>query len=1281
MDGITRRNFLGIAATGVSGAWLGDASPRASSPAAGTEGGFESLYQGFLNPGRQYSIRPFWFWNGEMEPEEISRQIRLMVEHGVYGAYVHNRDGLETPYLSEAWWQAVGAGLKTAREVGFSFCLVDEFEWPSGEVRDYWMKGVNKSRVVAANPEFRIRALHPAETIVKGPRRVAISLPPGTHLVVAGKRRGPDRLDGESLRTLAVPAQANALSWDAPEGDWLVITYQLRPSQTPDGGTVDLMNPQAVRKFIEIYYEELHRRYGEYFGNALPATFADHEGSYGGTIAWTPRLFESFRSKSGYALEPMLPALVYDIGPKTEKVRCDYVDTVSDLYSASFFQQVSGWCSAHGLQHSAHVWEESLFFGPWVQGDFYRILRAMGQPGCDTLREWGRQSVWLKEVASVADFEGRHVVCENQGVQGSDSYLSPGRMRRVSNCLGAWNIAEFIPHAFDYDLERINYPPDWFFSQPFLPHFRAYADQMRRISFMNRESEHVAGLLLYYPQVSVWGQAAPAFRTDGPINITDPAAWSRDAAETESAYAELKLRLTQENLDFKAADDAYLAGSRIDGKTLAISTSRFGTLVLPPMSTIRRGTAERVREFYGAGGCVLAIGRLPFISVESGRDDPQLQSLWEATFDAAPAPGPFTLRSNTNGGRAYLVGGSVDDVVALLGRISDRDFEITGGPKGHLYFLHKKKEGADLYWIVNDTAAARTNLLLLGATGRPERWDAATGERSPLFYQTRSSGTLVRLALGPWDAAYIVFDPTGAVQPIALETTNLEEFHIEQSNPAEVTVRGRGLTGKEPAFLELREGQRRYHGEYRPEPAEPLAITGEWKVTVESPRIAVPYAQVMDDPLDQGLRARWFQPEATAPEWERIWLSPMNCSLRHWNVLGPFPNPGDGGLDRVYPPEQDIDYGATYEGEGQRQIAWTVADSARQTVQGESGWDWPFVHVAGGPYAPASNTVDYAKALKAGWPPGGVFFAQLNLYVPEAREAMVILATGSPCAVRLNGVQVYSRWLRPLYFELADGFAFRIPVGLWAGWNSLLLKFLHNRESGRAGQFTCRMEQRKGGAVPGLVSAVRQLAGDPIEGAHGPRWLRIPVPPVAGALRLPAFRNSWAIWIDGRATKPAQEIPLPKGAHTISVRVSSGEILDRPFEFLTTPASLPLGTWTVPGLEHFSGRMTYEKTVEVPTSLLTERVLLDCGQIGVAAEAWVNGEMAGSRPWEPFQFEVTRFLRAGPNLLKLRVANTAANARAVGTSVDILKNIDVNGWLGPAHLVSYFERAIACRLE
>jgi hypothetical protein len=93
---------------------------------------------------------------------------------------------------------------------------------------------------------------------------------------------------------------------------------------------------------------------------------------------------------------------------------------------------------------------------------------------------------------------------------------------------------------------------------------------------------------------------------------------------------------------------------------------------------------------------------------------------------------------------------------------------------------------------------------------------------------------------------------------------------------------------------------------------------------------------------------------------------------------------------------------------------------------------------------------------------------------------------------------------------------------------------------------------------------------------------------------------------------------------------------------------------------------------------VAERIWLDCGQVGVLAEAWVNGAYLGARPWQPYVFDVSGHLHAGRNQLRVRVANTEANARAVGTSLYILKNIDLNGWLGPARLVPYLEREIRC---
>ena len=47
-------------------------------------------------------------------------------------------------------------------------------------------------------------------------------------------------------------------------------------------------------------------------------------------------------------------------------------------------------------------------------------------------------------------------------------------------------------------------------------------------------------------------------------------------------------------------------------------------------------------------------------------------------------------------------------------------------------------------------------------------------------------------------------------------------------------------------------------------------------------------------------------------------------------MLGPFPNPGDGGLARAYPPEKEIDYDAGYKAKAAARFAWTVTDSAER---------------------------------------------------------------------------------------------------------------------------------------------------------------------------------------------------------------------------------------------------------------------------------------------------------------------------------------------------------------
>ncbi len=802
---------------------------------------------------------------------------------------------------------------------------------------------------------------------------------------------------------------------------------------------------------------------------------------------------------------------------------------------------------------------------------------------------------------------------------------------------------------------------------------------------MNCDSHHVADLLLYYPQVSIWGQAAQAFRTDDPPTIMANSTWSEDAVLTNTSYAQLKLLLSESRLDYKIADDSYLSESRVQDGVLSISDSRFRTLVLPPMSTMRRNSANRVLEFYESGGTVIALQRLPTTSVEGGRNDPALATLWNSMFDVEPTLARWSVRSNMKNGKAYFVPSSVEDVISLLAEYSAHDVDIVQGPTSNLSVLHKKKDGIDFYWVVNDSAEARTNVLLFRTAGRPERWDVLSGKREPIFYQTLDAGTLVRFCLGPWDASYIVFDPDGPPQPLQLVSTNLDELFVVRASETQVTARGRRVIDKVPAVAEFRKGSKTYRGAYRPADVSQIVLDGDWKVSVDGQRILLPYADTREDPMDEGLRERWFDGGESDARWHRLWLAPMGWALRKWNVIGPFPNPGDLGLEQHYPPEAEHDFRAEYKGDGGRSVHWVAIDNDVHSTpeHAPSGLDWGVVSEELGRYAPDSHVIDYGLPLRLGDPAEGTVFAQTYVYSPESRDAVIVLATRTPYTVYVNMRQVDSRWFRPngeTYGELSDGFAFRISVRLNAGWNTVLLKFLHHSASFSASSttFACRVELPEGGHVSGLLCSLRPISSERRIVSRGYRWLRFSVPQLACALRVPSLNGPWSAFVDGRAVGSGPEIVFPRGTREVVLRVGAEEILDRPFAFDTAPADMPLGTWSVPGVEHFSGSMTYQKLVHIPEQMLKERVLLDCGKVGVAAELWINDVYAGARPWQPYALDVTTYLHSGLNTFKIHISNTAANARAVGESIGILEKIDQNGWIGPARLVPFLDREIPC---
>ena len=75
---------------------------------------------------------PFWSWNGNLTPDELTQQIHQMKDAGIGGYFMHARAGLTTPYMQEEWMQAIDTCLQEGDALQMESWAYDENGWPSG---------------------------------------------------------------------------------------------------------------------------------------------------------------------------------------------------------------------------------------------------------------------------------------------------------------------------------------------------------------------------------------------------------------------------------------------------------------------------------------------------------------------------------------------------------------------------------------------------------------------------------------------------------------------------------------------------------------------------------------------------------------------------------------------------------------------------------------------------------------------------------------------------------------------------------------------------------------------------------------------------------------------------------------------------------------------------------------------------------------------------------------------------------------------------------------------
>lgn len=89
--------------------------------------------------------------------------------------------------------------------------------------------------------------------------------------------------------------------------------------------------------------------------------------------------------------------------------------------------------------------------------------------------------------------------------------------------------------------------------------------------------------------------------------------------------------------------------------------------------------------------------------------------------------------------------------------------------------------------------------------------------------------------------------------------------------------------------------------------------------------------------------------------------------------------------------------------------------------------------------------------------------------------------------------------------------------------------------------------------------------------------------------------------------------------------------------------TIEIGSWTEHGYPYYSGTARYTTSVRLPEGIEGSIVTLILDDVADMFEAVVNGVSAGVRPWQPWQLDISRFVRSGDNEITILITNSMQN--------------------------------------
>ncbi len=478
------------------------------------------------------------------------------------------------------------------------------------------------------------------------------------------------------------------------------------------------------------------------------------------------------------------------------------------------------------------------------------------------------------------------LLCESFGGIFMDATMQ--RMKWIADWEYVLGVNLLNPHGFHYTLEgarKRDWPPSMFYQYPWWQYYGDFSNYISRLSHLLSGGKHIAKVAVLWPMNAMFATYTPQThnavgdRTERDFNVLtdlllrlhydfdyldeDMLAGAELQGNTirirDEAYELLVLPpMTHLKLNTLEHLEKFIAqGGRVLGMIFlpsqAFSESGNGTQLVDISDRIRSlfgiDPGETQQNFQNQTADIELLehehtngGKTAFL--RSYALDRQLpmhlqQQLGTPGTTANPF---FVIESEEKTSRYFFAPEHgerqeiTDEVNAereavadmleeALSKLVEPDVSIDNR---EVFYLHREKDGQDIYFIINPTYTAQKAQVILPGQVQPMHWDPSTGMERPIAASQAIEGhTHFGLELPPVGSAFILAKPDTGWRILE---TNLNIDSLEGTQ-----VSGFGRVDEREAFIVIeKEGQQTRLAVPVEEPVAALELDGQWEFQPES---------------------------------------------------------------------------------------------------------------------------------------------------------------------------------------------------------------------------------------------------------------------------------------------------------------------------------------------------------------------------------------------------------------------------------------------------------------